>query len=243
MRLETVSDAELETLADTEQPQGVVAVVEPRPWRLEDLRPAAGRPVVVLDAVQDPGNVGAILRTTLGLGGAGVVALKGTADLHNAKVVRGSMGALFRLPAVAADATAYLAWAKAAGVETWVATADGEPLGRRCRRRRSGPGRAGPGQRGRRCRRRALGRGTAAGGDPARARGRIAQRGGGGGHPSLRGRAWCLTVYRWASWWGSRRCSAPRSEASSTSASFAGGPSPSSRWCGRRPAVPGAAAR
>ncbi|HEU4954335.1 MAG TPA: RNA methyltransferase, partial [Gemmatimonadales bacterium] len=99
-------------------------------WRLEDLTPEPGRPVVVLDAVQDPGNVGTILRTALGLGGAGVVALKGTADLHNAKVVRGSMGALFRLPAVAADVTEYLAWAKAAGVETWVTAADGEPLRR-----------------------------------------------------------------------------------------------------------------
>ncbi len=129
VRLETVSEAELEVLADTDQPQGVVAVIEPRAWRLEDLTPEPGRPVVVLDAVQDPGNVGTILRTTLGLGGAGVVALKGTADLHNAKVVRGSMGALFRLPAVAADAPDYLAWAKGAGVETWVTAVDGEPLG------------------------------------------------------------------------------------------------------------------
>lgn len=130
VRVETVSDAELEDLADTDQPQGVVAVIEPRAWRLEDLTPDPGRPVVVLDGVQDPGNVGTILRTTLGLGGAGVVALKGTADLHNAKVVRGSMGALFRLPAVVADVTEYLAWAKASSVETWVTAADGEPLRR-----------------------------------------------------------------------------------------------------------------
>ena len=130
VRVETVSDAELEDLADTDQPQGVVAVIEPRAWRLEDLTPDPGRPVVVLDGVQDPGNVGTILRTTLGLGGAGVVALKGTADLHNAKVVRGSMGALFRLPAVAADVTEYLAWAKASSVETWVTAAAGEPLRR-----------------------------------------------------------------------------------------------------------------
>jgi len=131
VRVESVSDAVLETLADTEQPQGVVAVIEPREWRLEDLEPAPGRPVLVLDAVQDPGNVGTILRTALGLGGAGVVALKGTADLHNAKVLRGSMGALFRLPAVAADAADYLAWAKSTGVETWVTAADGEPLSKR----------------------------------------------------------------------------------------------------------------
>jgi len=133
VRVERVSDAELESLADTDQPQGVVAVIEPREWRLEDLAPAPGRPVLVLDAVQDPGNVGTILRTTLGLGGAGVVALKGTADLHNTKVLRGSMGALFRLPAVATDAADYLAWAKSTGLDTWVTAADGEPLGKRTR--------------------------------------------------------------------------------------------------------------
>jgi RNA methyltransferase, TrmH family len=130
VRLEHVTDAELDTLADTEQPQGVVAVIEPRVWRLEELAVAPGRPVLVLDAVQDPGNVGTILRTTLGLGGAGVIALKGTADLYNAKVLRGSMGALFRLPAVATDAPGYLAWAKATGVESWVTASDGEPLGK-----------------------------------------------------------------------------------------------------------------
>ena len=49
-----------------------------------------------------------MLRSALGLGAAGVVALKGTAELTNPKVLRGSMGALFRLPAVAADAESYL---------------------------------------------------------------------------------------------------------------------------------------
>jgi RNA methyltransferase, TrmH family len=127
--LEPVSDAELEALADTEHPQGVVAVLAPPSWRLSDIVPTRERPVLVLDGVQDPGNVGTILRTALGLGAAGVVALKGTADLYNAKVLRGSMGALFRLPAVMTDAPAYLAWAAGAGVETWVTAAAGEPLG------------------------------------------------------------------------------------------------------------------
>jgi TrmH family RNA methyltransferase len=128
VRVETVSDGELDELADTEQPQGVVAVVEPRRWALDDIPAAPGSPVLILDGVQDPGNVGTMLRSALGLGAAGVVALKGTADLTNTKVVRGSMGALFRLPAVASDTAAYLEWATARGIETWVAAADGDPI-------------------------------------------------------------------------------------------------------------------
>ncbi|MGH7580374.1 MAG: TrmH family RNA methyltransferase [Gemmatimonadales bacterium] len=128
VRVEAVSDAELDELADTEHPQGVVAVVEPRPWALDDIAAAPGSPVLILDGVQDPGNVGTILRSALGLGAAGVIALKGTADLTNPKVVRGSMGALFRLPAVPADVGAYLAWAAGRGIETWVTAADGTPI-------------------------------------------------------------------------------------------------------------------
>jgi TrmH family RNA methyltransferase len=130
VRIEPVSEAELEELADTEHPQGVVAVIEPRRWALADIAAAPGSPVVVLDGVQDPGNVGTILRSALGLGAAGLVALKGTAELTNPKVVRGSMGALFRLPAVSSDAEEYLGWAAARGVETWVTSADGAPLRR-----------------------------------------------------------------------------------------------------------------
>jgi TrmH family RNA methyltransferase len=69
-----------------------------------------------------------MLRSALGLGAAGVVALKGTAELTSPKVVRGSMGALFRLPAVATDAEALREWSAERGVELWTAAADGEPL-------------------------------------------------------------------------------------------------------------------
>jgi RNA methyltransferase, TrmH family len=128
VRVEAVSDGELGELADTEHPQGVVAVIEPRRWSLDDIAAAPGSPVLVLDGVQDPGNVGTILRSALGLGAAGVVALKGTAELANPKVVRGSMGALFRLPAVPSDVDTYLSWAQERGIETWVAAADGTAI-------------------------------------------------------------------------------------------------------------------
>ena len=126
-----VTPAELDALADTEHPQGVVAVVEPRIWSLAEVPTPRGAVVLVLDAVQDPGNVGTMLRTALGLGATGVVALQGTAELTNPKVLRGSMGAAFRLAAVAADTAAFLAWAGERGVETWVAAADGETIGPR----------------------------------------------------------------------------------------------------------------
>ena len=76
-----MTPAELDALADTEQPQGIIAVIEPRVWSLEDIPTRPGDVVLVLDAVQDPGNVGTMLRTALALGASGVVALKGTADL------------------------------------------------------------------------------------------------------------------------------------------------------------------
>jgi TrmH family RNA methyltransferase len=128
--LEEVSESELEGLADTEQPQGIVAVIRPRRWELDQIATPQGSVVLVLDAVQDPGNVGTMLRTALGLGAAGVVALKGTAELTSPKVLRGGMGASFRLPAVAAETDALLAWTAARGAELWIAAADGEPLGR-----------------------------------------------------------------------------------------------------------------
>jgi TrmH family RNA methyltransferase len=123
-----VSDRELVELADTEHPQGIVAAIEPPRWSLADLSTGAGSVTLVLDGVQDPGNVGTILRTALALGGAGVVALKGTAELHNPKVVRGSMGALFRLPAVSASETELIAWIADRGLDLWVADARGEAV-------------------------------------------------------------------------------------------------------------------
>lgn len=124
-----LDDRSLAGLADTEHPQGVIAVFEPPTWRLAELRPRAGEVVVVLDGVQDPGNVGAIARTALGLGASGMIALKGTAELTNPKVVRGSMGALFRLPSVSATDEECFAWARGVGASLWVTDSTGERPG------------------------------------------------------------------------------------------------------------------
>src|SRR6266576_2112906 len=75
-------------LADTETPQGIIAVIEPRRWSASDFVPPAGAVALVIDGVQDPGNVGTLLRTPHALGAAGTVVLRGTADPTSPKALR-----------------------------------------------------------------------------------------------------------------------------------------------------------
>jgi TrmH family RNA methyltransferase len=127
--LERASDQELTVIAATDHPQGVLAVYQPRDWSLDELAPGPRRPLVVLDGVQDPGNVGTIARTALAFGASGLIALPGTVDLANPKVVRGAAGALFRLPNLHADQVAVLDWLRRSGVPLWATDMHGEPLG------------------------------------------------------------------------------------------------------------------
>jgi TrmH family RNA methyltransferase len=139
VQVEELTDAELEGLADTEHPQGIIAVIEPKRWTLSDISMNPGATILVLDGVQDPGNVGTMLRTALGLGAAGLVALKGTADLTNSKVIRGGMGASFRLPAVTASPDEFVAWVRLQRAQIWVADAAGEAGDRLSARRTDRP--------------------------------------------------------------------------------------------------------
>ncbi|NNG17719.1 MAG: RNA methyltransferase [Gemmatimonadales bacterium] len=123
-----LSDRDLADVADTEHPQGVLAVIKLKHWSLDDVHAEPGRPVLVLDRVQDPGNVGTMVRTAFALGAAGVIALKGTAEFTAPKVLRGSMGALFQLPAVRSDIEAFFGWHRASGAALWLAEVHGEPV-------------------------------------------------------------------------------------------------------------------
>lgn len=127
-RVETLEDRALAGIASTEHPQGVVAVIAPKVWRLEDIAVAPGAVILLLDGVQDPGNVGTMLRTAWGLGAAGVITLPGTAELENPKVLRAAMGASFRLPAVHAAPEATLDWLGRHKVALWAAAAGGDPV-------------------------------------------------------------------------------------------------------------------
>jgi TrmH family RNA methyltransferase len=90
------------TIQETEHSQGVVATVRPRRFTQEQVLAGRTPLVVVLCRLQDPGNVGTILRVAEAFGATGCVALRGTAGLHNSKVVRASAGSIFRLPHIEA---------------------------------------------------------------------------------------------------------------------------------------------
>ncbi len=107
-------------MSDTETPPGVLAVVAMRP------RPLPERPtcILVLDAITNPGNLGTILRTAGAACVDGVLLGPGCVDPYNPKVVRGSMGALLRLPVHVMTSWEALATA-VAGMAIWVGTVDG----------------------------------------------------------------------------------------------------------------------
>lgn len=126
--VEEVSDEALEALADTESPQGVIAAVELPDWTLEDLRPGPESPVVALDGLQDPGNVGTICRTAFALGAAGVIFLPGTVTRTNPKVLRGSMGATLRFPTPVATVESFLSWAASRELTLWATAPNGVPI-------------------------------------------------------------------------------------------------------------------
>jgi TrmH family RNA methyltransferase len=106
MDVTTVSDAELASFSDAESSQGVLLVCAEPAHQLERLdtmgggKPpaAAGLRLLVMDGLQDPGNVGTLVRGAAAFGLSGVIALEGTADLYSPKAVRASAGGVFRVP-------------------------------------------------------------------------------------------------------------------------------------------------
>lgn len=98
VELRRISDAEIRRLADTATTQGVLVVAETPAASLEEVVPNGGSVVLVLDGVQDPGNLGTLARSAAAFGGDALVCLPGTVDPWNPKAVRASAGALFRVP-------------------------------------------------------------------------------------------------------------------------------------------------
>jgi TrmH family RNA methyltransferase len=102
-RVETLllPDSLFDSIVPSETPQGVAALVKLHPVSPDQLLERAGTgPFVVAAGIQDPGNLGTILRSAEAFGAAGVFLVEGTVSPYNPKVLRGSAGSIFRLPVV-----------------------------------------------------------------------------------------------------------------------------------------------
>lgn len=104
---ELVSDHIIESVSDTKTPQGVISIVKRQHYSLDEVcgessymkEQGVRKPLVMaLENIQDPGNLGTILRTAEGAGVTGVLMSRDTVDIYNPKVVRATMGSIFRMP-------------------------------------------------------------------------------------------------------------------------------------------------
>jgi RNA methyltransferase, TrmH family len=117
-----------DSVVETETPQRVAALVQMPSWTWADAltgKNGAAPLLVILAGIQDPGNLGTILRSAEAFGATGVVSLPGTVHAWNAKAVRASAGSVFRLPLIAASAEACFAQLRAEKVTVWATAARG----------------------------------------------------------------------------------------------------------------------
>ena len=102
-RYELVEESIFEKVSETVTPQGVLAVVKMPSYRLEDMLKDNDSKLLILDNLRDPGNLGTIIRTAEAAGMSGILMSSGCVDITNPKVVRSTMGAIFRMPFYISD--------------------------------------------------------------------------------------------------------------------------------------------
>jgi len=121
-----VPDHLLNKLAGTETPQGIVAAVSYKPLSLENLLLKDSGLLVVIDGIQDPGNLGTIIRTSDAAGADAVLILPGTCDAFTPKVIRSTAGSIFNIQVVHTTPEELLGWVLQKNIKLFVASADAE---------------------------------------------------------------------------------------------------------------------
>lgn len=124
-----VTDAVMDSLGDTSSTQGII-VIAARPWTAPECIFDVETPLIVgLDRVQDPGNVGTLMRTAEAAGASGILSFAGSADAFSPKTLRSAMGSAFRIPIVAEVAGAGVIQAcRTKGIQCVAACGDAEML-------------------------------------------------------------------------------------------------------------------
>ena len=111
-----VSSEVFKSISQKEGPQGIGAVVHQKWTSLDDVQPVAEDLWVALDQVQDPGNLGTILRTCDAVGACGVILLDHSTDVYDLSSVRASMGAIFSQKLVRASLSDFVSWKKSQSI-------------------------------------------------------------------------------------------------------------------------------
>ena len=127
--MEPVSESDLKDAADTDTPQGILAVIQHPQWTISDIGDLDDATVLVLDGIQDPGNVGALIRTAHALRASAVLLLTGCAVVTHPKVLRAAMGSTFIFPTISLSIEAFREWHASSEAVLWAAAAGGENVG------------------------------------------------------------------------------------------------------------------
>lgn len=122
-----LSESVLESLSDTQSTQGIIVIAE-RPFPTVERLFEGGTPLLLgLDRIQDPGNLGTLVRTAEAAGVSGIFAFAGSADAFAPKTLRSSMGSAFRLPILPdVSGLGTLETCRARGIQTVVATGEAD---------------------------------------------------------------------------------------------------------------------
>lgn len=124
-----VADNIFKQISDTVTPQGVLAIVKMPEYDIRDILADERKSWVILDDLRDPGNLGTIIRTAEGAGMSGVIMSRESVDLFNPKVVRSTMGAIFRVPFCYVDSlTNVIDDIKKAGYEVYATAMEGSEV-------------------------------------------------------------------------------------------------------------------
>lgn len=128
-KVEIVDDRVFKSLSDTVTPQGVLCLIEMKACTLKEIMEKSENPLLmILEDLQDPGNLGTIIRTGEGAGVTGVILSKNSVDIFNPKVIRSTMGSVYRMPVMYVDSIIeeVLPELKERGITTYAAHLKGE---------------------------------------------------------------------------------------------------------------------
>lgn len=103
IKIHNTTEKVFNELSDTKTPQGILAVIHKPQYDLHTLFQTDNAFFILLENLQDPGNMGTIIRTADAAGVTGVIVSKGSVDIYNPKVLRATMGSIFHLPIVGVD--------------------------------------------------------------------------------------------------------------------------------------------